>query len=280
MISYIRKRLIKGLYKFVLWLLSGSVKRNVRYKDMHKGEDVYIVGNGASLKYYDLSVLRDKKVITCGSMFAHKDFNNLSCEYYMVSHPGLFFPIWKHPYTHRITKNIVGLYYKRKMKEYRSNNIVYFTPLINKLSFMPYDMNFLYTDSDSDLSFDASRNFNFNKGSFAYMLGLAAYMGAKNIYILGVDYAVQPKIHGHFYEKGETLVFKKNNWSCDYIDRIKSVASMCLVVPSDDFNSGCDIKSVTYEEHFDKKAEKKSHTSIVSKADIDEMSRWQFPLNL
>ena len=276
----ILKQLIDNLYRLVVKFLSSSVKSNIKYKDIHKGEDVYIVGNGASLKYYDLSVLHDKNVITCGSMFAHKDFHKITPAYYMISQPGLFFPIWKHPYTNRIIRNKVGLYYKRKMKEYKNNHIVYFTPVINQLSFMSYNMNFLSSSSSSELSFDASANFNFNTGSFAYMLGLAAYMGAKNIYVMGVDYAMQPNMIGHFYEKGETIESRKDNWSCDYVDRVKSVASIYLVVPHENFQSGCEMETVTYEKQFNTKSERKSHTSLVAKRDLSEMSQWKYPLNL
>ena len=44
---------IKSLSKHLL-------KSNLDYKDLHKGEDCYIIGNGDSLKYYNLELFNNK----------------------------------------------------------------------------------------------------------------------------------------------------------------------------------------------------------------------------
>lgn len=50
----------KIVYKIILIFLSSLTKKNKKFKNILKGKDLYIVGNGASLKYYDLEVLKDK----------------------------------------------------------------------------------------------------------------------------------------------------------------------------------------------------------------------------
>ena len=60
--------------KILLNFFSRTLKKNTKFKDVHKGESCYIFGNGSSLKYYDLKLFNEKASIGCGALFMHKDF--------------------------------------------------------------------------------------------------------------------------------------------------------------------------------------------------------------
>ena len=67
----------------MLFLLSERVvRKNIKFKDIHRGESCYLFGNGASIKYFDLKKFDDKPSIGCGGLFLHKDFNELKVKYF------------------------------------------------------------------------------------------------------------------------------------------------------------------------------------------------------
>ena len=49
--------------KILLNFFSRTLKKNTKFKDVHKGESCYIFGNGSSLKYYDLKLFNEKASI-------------------------------------------------------------------------------------------------------------------------------------------------------------------------------------------------------------------------
>ena len=52
------------------------LKRVLRFKDLHKGETVYILGDSAEIKYYDLSHLDDHPVICFNQSFMINEVQN------------------------------------------------------------------------------------------------------------------------------------------------------------------------------------------------------------
>ena len=89
------------------------IKKNIRFKDIYKDQECYIIGNGSSLKRYDLNLFSNKKIITCNWMLLHKDFKKLkNVVAYIACSPFWFAPFKKHPYSRKIEYN-------------RSNNIFF-----------------------------------------------------------------------------------------------------------------------------------------------------------
>lgn len=64
--------------KMLLKIFSKTVKKNEKYKNIHKGESCYIFGNGCSLKYYDLRKFNDRVSIGCNSLFSHKNVKDIN----------------------------------------------------------------------------------------------------------------------------------------------------------------------------------------------------------
>jgi len=52
----------------------------------------------------------------------------------------------------------------------------------------------------SDINSDLQQLNNIQEGSISTALGIASYMGFKEIYLLGADYLSDPPVYGHFYD--------------------------------------------------------------------------------
>ena len=63
-----------------------------QYKDAHKGETCYLIGDGASLKWFDLALFNDRIAIPCGFLPWHKEFNELNTPYLILAEPFYFYP--------------------------------------------------------------------------------------------------------------------------------------------------------------------------------------------
>ena len=189
--------------KILLNFFSKTLKKNTKFKDVHKGESCYIFGNGSSLKYYDLKLFNEKASIGCGALFTHKDFRHLNLKYYYVAHPLLFYKFWKNPYSNRYEKNKVGAFYRKKMSLFPE--VQYFTSLTNYFGIQGDNINYLYHFGQvSELSVDSQMDevFSLMEGSMAGMIGVALYLGYTDITLVGCDYTFAPKLQGHFYERG------------------------------------------------------------------------------
>ena len=84
---------------------SNLVSKNIKFKDKYINQSCYIIGNGQSLKYFDLKKFSKNKTLTCGWMYLHKDYKKLDVVADIHFHPGIFSPIWKNPYSKKLELN-------------------------------------------------------------------------------------------------------------------------------------------------------------------------------
>lgn len=204
--SFLRNNLSN---KILFEATKSILARNERFKDIHKGESCYIFGNGASIKYFDLEQFNDRITIGCGLLFLHKDFKKLNTRYYYTGHPFFYYPFWVNPYSLSFEKNILGSIYKSDI--FSHQNIEYFVSLTNFLGLYGKNINYLYHYDETISSFegtDLSKRFTFMESALSAMLGIAVYMGFKDIILVGCDYASSPKMNGHFYEYGNRPLTK------------------------------------------------------------------------
>jgi hypothetical protein len=78
-----------------------------RYKDAHKGESCYLIGDGISVKWFDLAEFSNKTAIPCAFVPFHNDFDKLSVQYLSVAEPWWFYPFERDP-------AITGVYKKKR----------------------------------------------------------------------------------------------------------------------------------------------------------------------
>ena len=109
--------LLKNLeYRF--WRRSKNLlKSNEKYKNIHEGETCYILGNGGSLKYFDLSVLSN--FVTLGTTYSlvDKRLRGSGLNYCIFPSAYLMNPLWKSRQTGKIQFNSLKPIFKKIIKD-------------------------------------------------------------------------------------------------------------------------------------------------------------------
>ena len=123
-----------------------SVKKNKRFKNIHAGETCFILGNGGSLKYFDLSVLSNSLTIGCTYSLIDNRLRGSGLSYCVFPSAYLMYPFWKkrNPKTGRIQLNSLTPIFKKIIKE--NSKTQFFISLTDKYAFLkhPKNINFLY----------------------------------------------------------------------------------------------------------------------------------------
>lgn len=257
--------------KILLNFFSKTLKKNKKFKDIHKGESCYIFGNGSSLKYYDLKLFNEKASIGCGALFIHKDFRHLNLKYYYVAHPLFFYKFWKNPYSKRYEKNKVGAFYRKKMDLF--SEVKYFTSLTNYFGIQGNNINYLYHFGQvGELGIDSQMDevFSMMEGSMMGMIGVALYLGYTDITLVGCDYTFAPKMQGHFYERGPEKRREGPAFLGKTLNLIKDKVTIRTLIPDEELK-GDILPSITYKELVGDDPLYKDNNIILSEADLKEL---------
>lgn len=221
MITFI---LIKIKYIFNLFwkLFSYKLKRNLEFKNKHKGETCIIMANGGSLKYFDISKLPNIPKIGCSYSLIDNRLEKNGLNYCIFSDSYLLYPFRPHSYNNKIQRNFIAPILKKILKN--NPNTIFFTNLTNCLSFLqtPKNIRFFhhFGNKNNDL-FDLTKIFNMSNGALSIMIGVAKYMGFKKAILIGCDYLGSPKYEGHFYCNG---VPNFGNDDQFYIESIRKIS--------------------------------------------------------
>ena len=213
------------------------IKRNKKIQNSYSGQRCIILYTGTSIKDFDFDIIKNENIIASGKTFLHKDFNK--CNPVAIFQPGP----WE-PRSLALLDFISSCIYRNSKK---GCNIFFDTtayPYISHvLESRPDDTYFLsnngYYLSRSDIQSDLHKINNIQEGALSIGLGIAAYMGFKEIYLLGQDFLTDPVIYGHFYdgfnETGNTsdyeLYRERASWM---IERIKSDGCKVINVVKDE----------------------------------------------
>ncbi|MDC3167040.1 hypothetical protein OA950_02120 [Candidatus Pelagibacter sp.] len=245
------------------------MNKNKKFKNISLKNECIIFGNGASIKKFNLRVFYEYDSIVTTMMYLHKDFNNLRVVADCEIAPFILYKFWKNPYSKKIENNAkLNLFEKtqRFSKEHP-----YFLSLTNYLSkIKKKNFYYLYNFKEKNFSteIDISKKFTYLSGSIFCMIGLAKYFGYKKIFLVGVDYLLDPPIIGHFYEKdhynGLNKVFLDNE--IDFFEKIKSEIEINVIVPKGTKSKL--FNSINYEEYFEDKEIEKENYDIVSKNNL------------
>lgn len=149
-------------------------KRLKKFKNIHKGEVCFIVGNGPSLSPDDLEVLHKNNIPTFG-------FNRI----FLMFEKTNWRPTYYISQDEKMLKNCT--------KQVSEMNLPYkFIPLQLKYYFGINIKDALYFNMQADdlIPFGEFANIVGNSNTVAYTAAqLAAYMGFKKIYLIGVDHS-------------------------------------------------------------------------------------------
>ena len=168
-------------------------------KDIHDGESCFIIANGPSLQTSDLNLLQQKKAITFAMNRIYKLFQETSWRptYYVCEDINIF---------HESLDEINDIPAEKK-----------FIPINHKWYHNINVDDALYFWANYDRTKDCPDSFSTNIAKQMDSLGtvtftcinIAAYMGFKKIYLLGVDHNYRVTIN----EQGQTIV---DNMAKDY----------------------------------------------------------------
>jgi len=157
------------MMRFVM--LFNSIKN---HKNRFKGEDIYILANGPSIKDEDLSVLKSRVSIGINaSPLLEKKFG-FESQYYTVSDTRFI----THPEKYKMATDMLGAkavrVFREELKPFDSKEFKNRTFYVESLG-------------KDGFSSDLSKGFYFGASTTMLAVQLAAYLGASKIYLLGVD---------------------------------------------------------------------------------------------
>lgn len=171
------------------------VSKNMVFKDKHKKERCFILGNGPSLKDLDAELLRDKYIFTVNAMIDTPLFKTLNPTY------------------HCITDRLVYKKYESSIKQAITNfpNTQFFfhRKIYDSLGALP---NTYYTyctllPLKNNIYIDLTKNANVYMNVVPYSIMIAMYMGFSEIILLGCDFSFfASRKDAHFYEMNKNVV--------------------------------------------------------------------------
>ena len=208
---------IKRLFNLIFTKSKKQHANNFKkLRNIHRGEDCFIFGDGDSIRNYDLRNFSRHKSFITKYLFTHKQFKNLNFKYSTCIDPFFFnsyinfplrlFRLPKYNYKKNLFKNFLFRYliaksYKKLISE--NKNASFFISFYNLLFFNKKRIYKISEDNNLILNafFKFNKNqFNFYKSSTRLGLSIANYMGFRNIYLIGFDYLENHVIHTHWYE--------------------------------------------------------------------------------
>ena len=262
------------------YIIKSLIKKNGKFRNIHRGETCIIMGNGASIKNINLSDLNKYPSISINLMVLHKDFSSLNHCAYVLPESYFFYKFFKNPYDKKFKENIIGNLFRRKIKEHRDINL--FTSVTNYFG-APTSNTFYFHHFGKvtpDRNYvDLSGIFSMMAGGLYAALGVAVYLGFSRAILVGCDYLMSPREYGHFYSKPR-LIQKKDatNAYPELLEEIKEFIDLQIL----GINSTSEwLDYVDYTNLSSKAIKYKENNEIVDEYSLLEMQRafldGQFP---
>ncbi len=235
------RKSIRKLFQFVL-------RKNLDIKNTHAGDTCYLICDGGSLKYFDLSKFGDYKSLVSSAVPLHKEFQFLDPLYYVQPEPFLYWPSVR-------KGRFVSLAARRKLQQiyspFRLNSLG--TSSILSLTNWPFTFSsqslyFMDDFYDKELSdhFITKQVDGFS-GTLSTMISYAIYMGFTRAYLIGCDYTQVPSKSGHWYETGIDVETDQSNYLKEFLTLASEEIELITVTPNSTIK-GLYIKHITYSE--------------------------------
>tara|TARA_B100000242_G_scaffold288249_2_gene256185 strand:- start:403 stop:1245 length:843 start_codon:yes stop_codon:yes gene_type:complete len=264
------------------------VSKNIRFKDKYKNQSCYIIGNGQSIKFFDLKKFSKKKTLTCSWMYLHNDYKHLDVVADLHFHPGIFAPIWKNPYSKKFELNHKCRNFLRKTGRLNGNIELFTSAYHFPFIFRKKKINYLHHFGIKEFlptKIDPSKEFSLLYGSLFSLIGLANYMGFSKFYLIGMDYLyINPK-NGHFYEFG--INNQNANIKNLYLRRVKKLFKFVsknlnkkIIIIGTQKSKSKLAENISYEKKFKSKLDYKENFQIINKKKLDGLSNITFEYNI
>ncbi len=267
------------LNKLVLFFFNKQLSKLNDLYHRHLGEECYIFGDGASIKWMDLSKFSDKISITGNYTVFHKDYEKLNTEYCVLIEPFYFYPwvLYRGGQKRKIIRTYIYSLYKKKMAKLK--NIRFFLNISNiPTTFYLKNIQYIFRSYRSlpikgNPFFERSDCMN---GTLKFQLSLAAFLGFKKVYLIGHDYTHRPARSMHFYEKGEGVFSGVSGFCHDYFEYMKKNENVNMEILTVTIDSpGEYLDSVSYTELTGATPEYKENIDIINLSDLNILSTWE-----
>lgn len=244
-----------------------SDKNLSQFRDIHQGESCYVIGDGASLKWFDLSVFQDKPTFVLCFLFLHKEFKGGGHPLYApFNSPFYFYPYNRLSYPpHTVWRNHIQARYRSVIKTYsdtqffvnlsnypvlRGNNVHYFFKSIPGFAFID---NCLKNNIDPFL------------GGFRAAINLAIFMGFSEIVLVGCDYTHTISHSGHWYEHGPGRIVDQSGYNKEFFELATQYVDIVTVTRE---GTGKYLPSVEYETYAGKHPIYSENTDLLTEDDF------------
>lgn len=262
-----------GLKDLMLQACQPELAKIHQYKDIHKGESCYLIGDGISLKWFDLEEFSNKISIATSLIPFHKEFCVLNTKYLMLMEPFWFYPaFW--------TKNITGSssmpYISKAYREVIKKNLdkQFFLNLSNYPVLRSKNLTYMFRDIKDDrlpANF-ITRRINAFHGSLRSSILLAIYMGFDHCYLVGCDYASVPVRIRHWYEKGQGEFYGGiPDYQKDFFEIAKEFIDITTITLDGTSDT---INTMTYKEHTGRDPIYRENTELVDERYLKVLSTW------
>ena len=264
------KKVLKNLLPIIARPILSKLHK---YKDMHKGETCYLIGDGSSIKWFDLSLFKDAIAIPCGFIPFHRQFHELNTPYLILAEPFYFYPtdITTGESKKLIRNRIQKIYRKEVIDKY--SNKEFFINLSNYPSLRRNNITYLYKDNyDERLSKNyLSKRIEIDSGSLRISISMAIYMGFKNISLIGFDYTHVPSRSLHWYEKGPGKFVPQPDYQKDFFEIAKDFSDITTIT----LDGASDyINSITYKNYTGHDPIYHENYELVDEKYLNALSSW------
>lgn len=244
-----------------------------RYKDAHRGESCYLMGDGVSIKWFDMAAFGDKTTIPCGFAPFHKEFHALDVSYIIQAETWWFYPFqWTTSPPKKLVRNNIQKMYREELID-RNPSIEFFLSLSNYPTLRRPNITYTFKDMYDDrlpANF-ITRRINAFHGSLRTSILLAIYMGFDHCYLVGFDYTHVPSRSWHWHEKGQGVFHPQVNYNKDFFEIAKEFIDITTITldGTSDF-----IDAVTYKEHSGRDPVYRENTELVDERYLKVLATW------
>lgn len=262
-----------GLKDLLFQFCQPELAKIQRYKDIHKGDSCYLIGDGISLKWFDLEEFSNKISIASGSLIPfHKEFKVLNAKYLMLMEPFWFYPaFWSKNISKSTSMPYISKAYRDIIKENQDKQ--FFLSLSNYPVLKSKNLTYMFRDiKDERLPADfITRRIDAFHGSLRSSVLLTIYMGFGHCYLVGCDYTHVPSRNLHWYEKGQGVFCPHENYNKDFFEIAKEFIDITTIT----INGTSDfINSETYKEHTGRDPVYRENTELVDERYMQVLATW------
>jgi len=243
-----------------------------RYKDSHKGESCYLIGDGISIKWFDLAEFSNKTAIPCAFIPFHNDFNKLSVKYLSVAEPWWFYPWERDPATTGI--------YKKNTRQVAYRSIIdknpdkeFFINLSNYPVLKNKNITYIYREfyDERNPSNFITQRINSFEGSLRSSISIAIYLGFEHVYLVGYDYTHNPARALHWYEKGRGVFQFNKNYNREYFEIAKEFIDITTITLDGESDF---INAIKYKDHTGRDPIYRETTEIINEEYLKVLATW------